>query len=328
MQELELLSRIYERSKQLGTHVLVGPGDDCAVLQSSAGPLLLTVDQLIEGRHFAGPILPDAATSAPGTPANLVARKAVARSVSDIAAMAGTPAWALATAALPADFPQPLANELFERFAHWAAHFGCPLVGGDIASTPGPALFTVTVGGACHPSRGPVLRSTAKPGDLVFVTGSLGGSLPSGRHLTFEPRIALASTLATLLGPHLHAMIDLSDGLGLDADRIALASRVAIEIDASRVPRQAGITSWRDALSNGEDYELLFTVPPESAATLASAAAAAPAGSQSIPGPLAALGVAITQIGRVLPCDTGTPGCRVQTDTGEWLPGASLGFSH
>src|SRR4051812_43366535 len=124
MRELELLSRIYARSSDLAAlypQVIVGPGDDCAVVEA-AGPML-KVDQLIEGRHFVQ-----------GTSLDLIARKALARAVSDIAAMAGTPIAALAACALPRGFPQEPSNQLFEAVSRWARHFGCPLVGGDIAS--------------------------------------------------------------------------------------------------------------------------------------------------------------------------------------------------
>jgi thiamine-monophosphate kinase len=213
---------------------------------------LLTVDQVIQGRHFAGPLTDR-------TNIDLVARKAIARSVSDIAAMAGMPVWSLATGALPPEFPQEWADHLFECMAHWARHWGCPLVGGDIATLPAgaPMLLTVTVGGDAHRSRGPVLRSGAQAGDTVWVTGRIGGSLESGRHLTFEPRVREGAWLAGTLGDSLRAMIDVSDGVGMDAGRIAAASGTLIEIEAARVPRAAGATDT--ALADGEDYEMLFT---------------------------------------------------------------------
>src|SRR4051812_4851375 len=171
MRELDLLSRIYDRSRDLSAafpHVLLGPGDDCAVVAVGPSQVLLKVDQLIEGRHFVH-----------GTSLDLIARKALARSVSDIAAMAGTPGAALAAAALPRDFPQSAANDLFEAASRWAREFGCPLVGGDISSfeaADSPIALSITIMGTPHQARGPVLRSTARAGDAIYVTGTIGGS--------------------------------------------------------------------------------------------------------------------------------------------------------
>lgn len=279
MRESELLSHIYTRSADIAArypHVAVGPGDDCAVVRAPGGGalLLVTVDQLVEGRHY----------RADATPVDLIARKVVARSVSDIAAMAGSPSWALATGALPRDFPDPRA--LCDALHRWAEHWSCPMIGGDIASTDGPAVLTVTVAGVLHPDRGPVLRSTARPGDLLWVTGRLGGSLQpdgAGRHLTFEPRLDEARWLCDTLGDRLHAMIDLSDGLGIDAGRIAAASGVAIEIDADAVPLAEGVTDPRRAIADGEDYELCFTTPA----------------CARLPDACPATGTQLTQIGRV-----------------------------
>lgn len=253
MREDELLAHIYARSAALAKehpHIQVGPGDDCAVI-SAPSPLLLKVDQLVSGVHFR-----------PDTPPDLIARKAIARAVSDIAAMGGSPSCALAGAALPASFPEP--DLLFDRMAHWARHWGCPLVGGDIASAPVLAL-SVTIVGTPHPQRGPVLRSGAMPGDTLYVTGPLGASLDPatgrGPHLEFEPRLAEARALCDALGPRLRAMMDISDGLGVDAARLAAASRVRIEIDAARVPLRPAAADWLSAAADGEDYELLFTAP-------------------------------------------------------------------
>ena len=246
MHESQLLSHIYARSAANVPGVLVGPGDDAAVVEIAGTQLLLTTDQLIEGRHY------DLAT-----PLDAIAHKALARSVSDIAAMGGSPAFALVTAALPQNFQG--ANELFD-FMHTAAtNLACPLVGGDISSTTGPAHFTTTLVGTPHPNRGPVLRSTAQPGDAVFVTGKIGGSYPSARHLAFIPRTAEARHLCDTLATTLHAMIDLSDGLGRDAARIATASNVRIELDADRIPLNDDAPHVIKAITDGEDYELLFT---------------------------------------------------------------------
>lgn len=296
MRESELLRHIAERSKDLGPRVVVGPGDDCAVLAADSRDLLITVDHVIEGRHFAN-----------GSAVDAVARKAVARSVSDIAAMAGTPCWALATGALPLRW-RSTANELFDRMAHWARHWGCPLVGGDIASVddPSPLVLTVTVAGHAHPQRGPVKRSGACAGDWVWVTGAIGGSLASGRHLTFEPRLREATWLAGQLGDQLHAMIDLSDGLGRDAGRIAAASGVRLELEDGSVPR------WADAgptaLSDGEDYELLFTV----------------AAGADVPPACPETRTLFTRIGRV----TDGAGCSLAMADGRVIDAAELGWDH
>lgn len=248
MHESELLAHIEARSRDLSGQgaILVGPGDDCAVL-SFNGPTLATVDQLIAGRHF------DLARLS----VDQIARKAVARSVSDIAAMCGRPLVALATACLPSNYPS--SDELFDSMAKWARSWNCPLAGGDIAIADGPMVLTVTVLGQPHPKRGAVLRSGAKAGDLVYVTGRVGGSLESGRHASFEPRVSEGWWLAEHLGDSLHAMIDLSDGLGRDAGRIGDASQVQIEIDSAEIPLHIESRSWRGAASDGEDYELLFT---------------------------------------------------------------------
>lgn len=300
MRENELLGHIYRRSADLSAGwpaVVVGPGDDCAVVREAGGGLtLLKVDQLVEGRHYR-----------PGTDLSLVARKAMARPLSDIAAMSGTPRAALAAAVLPEGFAR--ADELFDSLSRAARGFGCPLVGGDIAAAPAgsPLILSISVTGEPHATRGPVLRSGARPGDRVFVSGVLGGSFDSatggGRHLTFEPRLALARELADRLGPALTAMMDISDGLGMDAGRLATASGVRIEIDEDRVPVAAESRGLLGALGDGEDYELLF------------------AASADVPGSIG--GVPITEIGRVV----GGVGCAVRID-GEWRDVGGLGFEH
>lgn len=302
MRESDLLKLIYRRSTDLGPRVLIGPGEDAAMVTAGRdGRVLITVDQLIEGRHFAGPITSEEMIDG-------IARKSVGRSVSDIAAMAGTPAWGLATAALPAGFPQELADRLFERMSHWARHWGCPLAGGDIASLAGEGqlMLTVTVGGDPHALRGPVLRSGAHPGDQVWVTGLIGGSLVSGRHMSFEPRVAEAKWLADTLGDRLRAMIDVSDGLGIDAGRIAEASGVQIEIDAARVPRHPDASGT--TFSDGEDYELLFTT----------------SGGTNLPAKCPASGTQITQIGSA----KAGIGCFIEYPAGKRIDASTLGWDH
>lgn len=256
MQESELHRRIFARSADLPSAfrgVVVGPGDDCAVVKTDSGDvLLLKVDQVVEGRHFVS-----------ATSVDLIARKAIARAVSDVAAMGGTPRWGMASGVLPPGYPH--ADELCARLAHWGRHWGAPLVGGDIAVGPSgcPLSLSVSIAGVPHAARGPVLRSTARPGDEVWVTGTIGGSLAKdgdGKHLTFEPRLAEARWLCDTLGVDLHAMMDISDGLGRDAGRLAAASGVRMVIDGARLPLSAGAADVLKAAADGEDYELLFCV--------------------------------------------------------------------
>lgn len=301
MRESELLSHIYDRSHDLTAicgQVVIGPGDDTAVVRTHSGDLLLlTTDQLVEGRHYA-PL--------PETPLELVARKAITRNLSDIAAMGGTPTVALAAAVLPHSFDR--ADELFDQMAQAARQFGAPLVGGDISMSGGPLVLTVTVMGVVHPVRGAVLRSTAQVGDRVFVTGHLGGSLESGRHLSFVPRLGEARSLCDLLGEDLHSMIDLSDGLGIDAGRVATASGVCVELEARLLPLHEGVKGWPHGLGDGEDYELLFTVSP----------------GVDVPGQCPRTGTLLTKIGHVV--EGG--GCVVITPSGERLDASARGWDH
>jgi thiamine-monophosphate kinase len=252
MREFDLLRHVYRSNPALGAPVLIPPGDDMGMV-SLHGPLVLAaVDQLVAGRHFT----PDS------TPPALVGRKAVTRSLSDIAAMAAVPVATLAAVVLPPVFGHDRATALFDAMRETAAAYGAPLIGGDIAvhhesHHPLVCAITVLAEPAGHP---PVTRSGAKPGDVIYVTGTLGGSLNadgSGHHLTFEPRIELALELSNHLGTRLHAMLDISDGLGRDASHIAECSGIEIQLDAARIPCRAGI-NWRRAMSDGEDYELCF----------------------------------------------------------------------
>lgn len=257
MRESDLLAHIYERSRGIlapGARVVVGPGDDCAVVEVGEGTgatqVLLKVDQVVEGRHFDG-----------GTSIDLIARKAVARAVSDVAAMGGSAMVGLCGAVLPTGFAR--GNELFDAVSRWATGFGCPFVGGDISmlspGQEGPLVLGVTIVGRPHAGRGAVLRSGARVGDGVYVTGALGNSLASGRHLTFEPRVREGAWLCDVLGSRLHAMMDISDGLGKDAGRLARASGVRVEMGAGLLPRHEDCATWERAVGDGEDYELLFT---------------------------------------------------------------------
>lgn len=301
MNESDLHDHIYERSRSLalgaGT-LLVGPGDDCAVTQTPSGDVqLLTVDQLVEGRHFES-----------GIEIDLIARKAVARSVSDIAAMGGQPVWSMGTGVLPKGYPN--ADELFNAMHNWANHWKSPLIGGDIASHASadhPLTLTVTVAGTMPKGTPPVLRSGAQPGDLLYVTGQIGGSFESGWHLRFEPRLEVGAWAAAT---NAHAMMDLSDGLGRDAHRIAIASGVRIELDATTLPISHRCANWQQGVSEGEDYELLIALPPDHPM-------------DECPTPL------LGPIGRVMECKgDNAPGAIIIDPYGKPHDASSMGWDH
>ncbi len=242
----------------------LGIGDDCAVIAPPAGgPLVVTTDMVIEGVHFES-----------GTAPSLVGRKAMARGVSDVAAMAARPLCTVAAACFGARTDDAAARELVRALYESAREFGAPLIGGDVASGADRLSITVTALGAAGP-KGAVTRAGALAGDAVCVTGRLGGSI-LGRHLTFTPRTQAALALADACD--LHAMIDISDGLSTDALHLAEAGGRGIVLHAGRVPvsddartlaARAGREPLDHALNDGEDHELLFCLPPEQARTLA-----------------------------------------------------------
>jgi thiamine-monophosphate kinase len=226
---------------------------------------LATCDPVIEGVHFEA-----------GTPANWIGRKAMNRCLSDLAAMAGRPRFALVSAMFPATTGSSRRRAVYRGLAKAAAAFGVRVVGGDLATTPGPLTLAVTVLGEPWPGVAPVRRDGARPGHLLFVSGALGGSR-AGKHLRFVPRVAWAQRLAARHRPS--AMIDISDGLLLDLHRVLMASGGhGAELEAAALPISAAARRMADrsrrsaldhALSDGEDYELLFTLPRRRRADLA-----------------------------------------------------------
>lgn len=302
MREFDLLQHVYAGNADLPAHVAIAPGDDLAMVRLDDHRLLTGVDQLVEGRHV----------NLGKTELELIGRKAVARSLSDVAAMAGVPVGALVAATLPPDFGADRATQLFDAMRETGAHFGCPLVGGDIAvhASPGaPLVCSVTVL-ATPAGPGPVTRSGAKVGDAVYVTGTLGGSFDrplDGHHLTFRPRLDEAVELLRALGPALHAMIDISDGLGRDAGHIAAASGAQIVLESDLVPCSAGL-SWERAMSDGEDYELCFT-----------ASGAVPSAIGTVP---------VTRVGEVVAArELGTAHVLVRSGR-DLIDGDELGWQH
>ena len=236
VEERELIAWISKRAE--------GVGDDCAVLDCEPwGTLLVTTDSVIDGVHL------EWATHGPAA----FGYKAVARGLSDVAAMGGEPLWAVLAAGLPEGVTEEEGRALYRG----AERAGCRIVGGDIAFGS-CAYATATVLGRAH-ENGPVLRSGARVGDWIVVTGPLGGSLESGRHARFIPRVAEARRL--IESCDLGAMIDVSDGLSTDLLHILEASRVGCRMDAEQIPLDAGV-SLDAALNDGEDYELLATLRP------------------------------------------------------------------
>jgi thiamine-monophosphate kinase len=242
------------RKLRVGADVRLGAGDDCAVV---GGPRdrwwrLLKADVVVEGVHFLA-----------STEAIRVGWKALCRAISDVAAMGGTPEHALITVALAPQTPMTWLEDLYRGLRRAADRFGISIVGGETSRSPGPAFINVALTGRVERKRC-VLRSGGRPGDLLYVTGRLGGS-PGGKHLDFNPRLVEATWLAKHHLPH--AMMDLSDGLGSDLPRLAGASGCGFELDETSVPRTPGCTV-NQALSDGEDFELLFAIAPKMATSL------------------------------------------------------------
>jgi len=226
--------------------------------------LLFKTDAVVEGIHFAA-----------GARAENIGHKALGRCLSDIAAMAGTPAAAVVTIALPRKFDPKFIEAVYGGMNVLARRHEVAIVGGETTTNPERLLISVAVLGWV-PRGKSVLRSGARAGDAIFVTGELGGSL-SGKHLEFEPRLGEARWLAQHFP--VHAMLDLSDGLAGDLRHILKASGVGAELLASAIPisRAARRTAKAEsnakppllaALTDGEDFELLFTVPARSAVPL------------------------------------------------------------
>lgn len=261
MRESDLLKHVYAFNRGLPDYVTVPPGDDMGAITLGDQTILITVDQLADGVHV----------KLDTTPLELVARKAITRNLSDVAAMAAKPLGAVVAAALPRRFTEAQAKTLFDALRAVAEQYHCPLIGGDISVWDHPLMLTVTV--FAEPAGiGPIRRRGAKPGDVIYVSGQLGGAWQTdggGPHLHFEPRIDLARKIAQLAGDRLHSMIDLSDGLASDLSHICEQSHVAAEIHIADLPtRVPGRDGPNHALYDGEDYELCFTVDPAAAEKL------------------------------------------------------------
>ncbi len=277
--EYKLIERINSRVPPPPTSIMVSIGDDAAVIEPDRGMLtVVTTDAIVEGVHFERAL----------TPPDAIGFRALAVSLSDLAAMGATPRHALLSLALPGELPIADLDALLQGLLDLAGRYGTTLVGGNITRSSGPLFIDVTAFGSVK-RRCVLERSGARPGDDVYVSGLIGsaaaglswlqGSRRDGteadarlnscleRHLKPEPRVRLG----TLLGRNrvARACIDLSDGLADGLRQLTRASDVGVMIDAERIPIDPGARMWFElaglnpssaALVGGEDYELLFTV--------------------------------------------------------------------
>ena len=246
--EEQLVSRLTDMLPQ-HSGLLTGPGDDCAVVRRTDDwDELLKTDVVVEKIHF----LPEEQPERIGW-------KALARAVSDIAAMGGIPEYALVTLLADKDQPFKKIQDIYQGLVTCAETYGVGLAGGETSSLPEQGLI-LNIALTGRVERGTaVLRSGARPGDHICVTGCLGGTL-AGHHLDFLPRCREARFLHD--GAFASSMMDLSDGLGKDLPRLCRASGVSCRIREQALPMRENCTSLQ-ALTDGEDYELLFTVSPD-----------------------------------------------------------------
>ncbi|MBN2210781.1 MAG: thiamine-phosphate kinase [Sedimentisphaerales bacterium] len=256
--EFEFIDWLMQCFSSTGRDITRGIGDDMAVMMVNGEQVLITTDVLLEGVHF------DLSRATP----RQVGYKAMACSLSDCAAMAALPWCAVVGAAIPRSWNMDQARELTQGLQKAAKTYDCPLVGGDTTSWDNRLVVNVTMLARAQDVE-PVLRSGAQVGDVIFVTGELGGSL-AGRHLEFVPRVNEARRLAKWV--HLHAMIDLSDGLAGDLGHICQGSRVGAIINKNAIPICVSALKsdnpLKAALADGEDFELLFTVSAKDAERL------------------------------------------------------------
>jgi len=246
--ENRFLARLL-KNLPVGRNVVLGAGDDCAVVRRGDAFELLKTDCVVENVHFL-----------PETPPHLVGRKALARALSDIAAMGGTPHEALVTIFSPPECPAQYWLKAYRGLCTLARKYSVSVVGGETSRAPVRAISIALTGTA----KRIVTRNGGHACDILYVTGTLGGSI-ARHHLTFTPRLAEGQWLVQK--GYVRAMMDLSDGLLADTPRLAASSHCGFTLDHTAIPRRRGCTV-EAALGDGEDYELLFAVAPEHAARL------------------------------------------------------------
>ncbi|HYE32809.1 MAG TPA: thiamine-phosphate kinase [Methylomirabilota bacterium] len=262
MKEVELIARLTQGLPQ-HDGVVTGPGDDCAVVDLGVPDklFLLKTDAVVEGSHFHAESEPER-----------IGRKAIARCCSDIAAMGGTPLHALVTLGLPPHFDVAVLDRVYAGMRAITDEFKISIVGGETTRNPERMFISIAMLGSVGRERC-IRRSRAQAGDAIFVTGELGGSI-EGKHFDFVPRLKEGQWLAENLP--LTAMIDVSDGLASDLRHILNQSNVGAELFEQSLPvsRVAKLRAREHsnakpptlaALTDGEDFELLFTLPSKSA---------------------------------------------------------------
>lgn len=253
--ENEIVRRL-TKGLPLSPQTLIGAGDDCAVLSTMDRNTrqLFKTDCIVEHIHFL-----------PSAPPSSIGWKALCRCISDVAAMGGRPTEALVTIAAPKTMAWQRLAGIYQGLRKACKRYGIGLVGGETSTVPdgAPLFISVSLLGAVDKSL-LTTRSGGRAGDLVYVTGVLGGSI-KGWHLKFEPRLEAAQWLMKNFRPT--AMMDLSDGLGQDLPRLANASETGFELFPTLFPLRKGC-SIEQAFSDGEDYELLFTLPVSKAVRL------------------------------------------------------------
>jgi thiamine-monophosphate kinase len=276
MGELSLIASIERALSARGGRVLRGPGDDAAVVRADGAVAVTSIDAMVEGIHFR------LDTHSPAD----VGHKALAAALSDLAAMGARTGEAYVALGLPAGFGEERALELVQAMEELADRTGTTIAGGDVVQAPELQL-SVTVTGWADSEDALVYRDGARPGDLLGVTGEVGGSgagllmLQRGerdgplvqRHLRPEPRLAEGNAIAAAGAS---AMIDVSDGIATDARHLSERSDVEISVDLEALPLAPGVSDAELAATAGEDFELLFTAAPDRRADIERAAGELP----------------------------------------------------
>jgi thiamine-monophosphate kinase len=245
--ETKLVKYFIASAKLSRSKFPIGIGDDMAQMRLPKGEsVLITTDMLLDGTHF----------DTKKHSLEKIGYKSMAASLSDCAAMATIPLAAVVAVALPRNFGTQNLKKLHKGILKAAKKYNCPLVGGDMTSWNKPLAINVAMLSTVSKTK-PVKRSTAKAGDLICVTGTLGGSL-AGKHLNFEPRLKESLELAKAGA---NSMMDLSDGLSTDLNHICRLSKKGAIVEANKIPVSKTAKGISGALNDGEDFELLFTMP-------------------------------------------------------------------